>query len=109
MAWSRLDDQLYDNMKVLSFSHPAFRLWVCSITYSNRQQTRGHLTQAAAVALARQQRVQAKAIQELVAKGGWDKNGDGGYVVHDYEQFNPHDPTAAERMRRHRAKGRVTE
>jgi hypothetical protein len=109
MPWSRLDDQVYDNMKVLSFSHPAFRLWVCSITYSSRKQTKGHLTHAAAVALARQQHVPKKAIQELLDKGGWDKNGDSGYAIHDFGEFNPPDPTAAERMRRHRAKGRVTE
>ncbi|MDQ5872374.1 MAG: hypothetical protein M3547_09260 [Acidobacteriota bacterium] len=101
MPWSRFDDQFHDHGKILTFSHRAFRLYVCSITYSTAHHSRGHLTRAQAEALARQQGVGLPTIQELTEKKGWDLNGDG-YAIHDYEKYHPLDVTAADRMRRFR-------
>jgi hypothetical protein len=73
------------------------------VTYCRAHSTRGHLTLAQAQALARQQRVGYAAISELVENGGWENNGNG-YVVHDYEDYNPNDETAAARMKKFRSK-----
>src|SRR6185369_2889245 len=105
MAWAVLTDDLYDNQKVVSFSHPAFRLWICSIVYARRHRTQGKLSDQQARLIMRLTDVPLRTGQELVEKRGWDKLDGGGYLIHDYEQFYAGDPTAAERMQRYRNRG----
>lgn len=88
MAWARWDDTLYDNGKVLSFSARAFRLWACSISYAARHRTDGKLSPDQAGALFRLLRCSRREADELVAKGGWERDGDG-YAIHDFLEFNP--------------------
>lgn len=102
MSWAILSDDFHENGKILSFSHAAFRLFVCSVTYCRAHRTKGVLTHVQATALARMQGVNPKrTAAELVAKKGWDPL-EAGYRIHDYEEFYSGDPTASERMRRYR-------
>ncbi|HEV8639426.1 MAG TPA: hypothetical protein VG370_34895 [Chloroflexota bacterium] len=107
MPWGRWDDQLYDNGKVMSFSDKAYRLWGNSISYANRHHTHGYLTEDQALYLVRAIKGTRRTIAELVAKRGWDRDGDG-YAIHDFAQYNDKaDPTAADRAARYRANGRA--
>lgn len=108
MPWGRLDDQLYDNQKILGFSHRAFRLYICGISYACRHRTGGALAPVQVDALLRLHRLTQRDVDELVDKGGWHRDGDG-YVIHDFDRYNPGDPTAATRARRYRSRrGSVT-
>jgi len=104
MPWGRLDDQLYDNGKTLSFSDKAFRLWMHSISYACRHKTGGTLSQEQADYLARGIKASSKTIAELVEKRGWHAT-DSGYAIHDFDHYNGHkvDTTVGERVKRYRA------
>lgn len=110
MPWARLDDDFHDNGKILSLSHPAFRLYVCAITYSRRHRSEGFLTASQVWALCGQQRVSRTVVRELVEKRAWHGDEAGaGYVIHDFTEYQPKtDETAADRMRRHRQRNKTT-
>lgn len=105
MPWGRLDDQLHQNEKVLSFSDKAFRVWMYSISYCNAKRARdpvGTLSIDAAQAICRWAQARPAVRDELVAKGGWERSGDG-YVVHDFDKYGPGlDRTNAQRQKRYR-------
>jgi hypothetical protein len=100
VPWARLDDDFHDNAKILGLSHPAFRLYVCAITYCRRHRTGGFLSASAAWALCGQQRVGRGAVGELVARRAWHEDAArAGYRIHDFAEYQIEgDPTAARRM-----------
>lgn len=102
MAWSRFEDDLDENAKVADFSDKAFRLWLYSITFATRNRTRGVLTNAQVRMLfAKIPGAAARHRDELVRLRGWDES-EGGIRVHDYDEYHPKDPTAADRQARFR-------
>ncbi len=102
MPWARLDDDFHDNGKILSLSHPAFRLYVCAITYSRRHRTEGVLAVTQVQALCRQQRIPRPAVAELVEKHAWHQD-ETGYRIHDFADYQPRaDETNADRQQRYR-------
>lgn len=103
MGWGRMDDRMWRNPKVLSFSDKAFRLWVTSISYGNSAESRPHgfLTDGQVAMLVGTARATRRTVDELVDKRGWDKV-EGGYLVHDLTDYVKRDETAAERQQRHR-------
>src|SRR5262245_6359459 len=103
VPWARLDDDFHDNGKILSLSHPAFRLYVCAITYCRRHRTEGLLTPDQADALCRQQRVPRGAVAELVERRAWHPE-EAAYRIHDFADYQPRPAaTNAARQQRYRA------
>lgn len=88
MRYVLLLESAYDNGKLLSFGHRAFRLWVNSLSYSRKHKTDGHMTPAQAEVLLRLYRLGKADVDELVAKGGWERVEDG-YLIHDFLEVNP--------------------
>jgi hypothetical protein len=84
--FAKLDIHLHSNERILPLSHAAFRLYITSITLSREVQSAGHIGQAQALQLADGQRVNHRAIKELLDSGRWEQNGTG-YIVHDFEEW----------------------
>lgn len=104
MSWVKLDDQLPDHPKMLDLSDAAFRLWVYSLCKANARGRNGML-------LARQVQVVCAYFSgswqdlagELVSAGLWDVV-DGGWMIHDYEEYQPTADPAADREAERRAR-----
>lgn len=112
MPWGRLEDDLHENDKVLSFTDKEFRVWSYSISFCNakrlkRPDTYDLLTEAEARALCRLAEARVSlVVAGLVAKRGWDREGED-YRVHDLRDYAPRqDTTAADRQAKHRSKDR---
>jgi hypothetical protein len=89
MAWVRLDDQFPDHPKVAGLSNDAFCLHVTAMCYTARQQTDGKLPCGLLKRLAWRCHDPAIAVAELVASGVWDEDGEKGWAIHDYLDYNP--------------------
>ena len=87
MPWVRLDDSFYDHPKFDNLSHAAFRLWACSIGYSGRHLTNGFISESKASRLVSHKRPE-RLIEELLSARLWER-AEGGYIVHDYLEYNP--------------------
>lgn len=103
MPWFKIDDGFHSHPKVIAAGNAAIGLWARCGSWSSDQLTDGFVP--AAVARMYGSAAEAKA---LVREGLWDA-ADGGYLMHDFHDFNPTAETvraereaAAERQRRHR-------
>ena len=90
MSWVRIDDGFAENPKVEDLSDKSFRLHVAAMCYAGRNLTDGFVSDRAlkvcgVVANTGRPRVHAG---ELVAAGLWDRV-DGGWVIHDFTEYNP--------------------
>lgn len=88
MRYVLLLESAYDNGKLCSLSHRAFRLWANSLSYSRKHRTDGYLTPAQVDVLLRLYRLVKRDVDELVDKGGWEKV-QTGYLIHDFLEVNP--------------------
>jgi hypothetical protein len=88
MRYVLLLESAYDNGKLCSFSHRAFRLWANSLSYARKHRTDGHLSTAQAAVLLRLYQLTSRDAEELVTKGGWELVDDG-YRIHDFLDVNP--------------------
>lgn len=95
MTWVRVDDQFRDHPKFLDVSLAGVGLWISGLTYCSRYLTDGFISDAAARRLG----ATRKRLDELKAVGLW-RSVDGGWVIHDYEQYNP----TADQVREDRAR-----
>lgn len=89
MTWVRIDDGMPDHPK---FSEPededaALALWVRSLCYCNRNRTDGFVPRRKVATLSRAADPYVVASQ-LVAAGLWEEV-DGGFVLHDYADYQP--------------------
>jgi len=90
--WVRLDDKWNEHPKILAVSEEAATLWLNAITYCNRNNTKGFVPLGAVSRCSRQPNPQALA-EECAAvrvpgcRGGLFDVTDGGYLVHDYEDY----------------------
>jgi hypothetical protein len=97
MSWVRLDDRFPQ--------HPKFEGWTASqkwglvelFAYCAVHRTQGHVPGDLSLL---PRAVTPKIIRLAQESGFLDENGDGSLVVHDWEVYNPADPTAADRMKR---------
>ena len=89
MAWVRLDDQFPDHPKVAGLSNDAFCLHITALCWTAKQQTDGRLPCVLLKRLAWRCHDPAMALAELVASGVWDEDGDAGWTIHDYLDYNP--------------------
>lgn len=98
VSWLKLDDSFPEHAKVAELSDKAFRVHVGALCYSARNLTDGHIPAAISKTLTLGR---AKLSTELVTAGLWDTNGGGGYVIHDYLDYNPsREQVETERQRR---------
>lgn len=98
MAWVRLDDAFPDNPKVVRAGDAAAWLFVCGLTWCNRQRTDGRIPQAQVPKLTGHGQPR-KLARALVAEDLWHEPGhdcdrcepcpEGEYLVHDYLQYQP--------------------
>jgi len=86
MSWIRIDDSAPEHPKLIRAGTSACWLWVCGLAYCSRHLTDGIIPSEAierfGVAGA------AKHAAQLVAVGLWEQTS-GGYLVHDYHEYQP--------------------
>jgi len=103
MGWVRLDDNFADHPKVLRLSDSAFRLYIESLCYANRQLTDGFIPNAVYAKLSKEDDAEF-----LIEAGLWLKDLKG-YRIRSYEEYQPtrkkveeKRKEAKERLKRHR-------
>lgn len=85
MTWVKLDDALPEHQKLVDLSDRAFRVHITALCYCNRLLTDGHIKRGALRIVG----ASPRHVTELVAAGLWDANGAGGWIVHDYLDYQP--------------------
>lgn len=124
MPWVRIDDHFDQNQKIAAAGPLGMALWTAGLAYCNRQLTDGFIPRAIARTLldfevdydGRRYQLSVTSgivgrdvdaefcIGLLLENGLWDEV-DGGYLVHDYADFQPtREQVIAEREGRHSAK-----
>ncbi len=86
MVWVNLDDKFPEHPNNDALSDAAFRLQVAAICYANRLRTDGHIPTDRPQRLV--PRFRKATLDELLTKHTWERNGDGGYVIRDYLDWN---------------------
>ncbi len=81
MGWLRLDDAFGDHPKIIGLSDRAFRAHVMGLLYCARHLTDGIVPRAAAPKVA--------AVRELERAGLWTSTRGGGWLIHDFLDYNP--------------------
>lgn len=106
MAWVRLDDTMPQHPKLMAAGVQAFALDVAGLCYSNKHGTDGFIADYVLPAVLPTLSSPRKWADRLVEVGRWHKV-EGGYRIHDVEDYQPsaaeqeEDRAAArERMRR---------
>lgn len=79
MVWVRMDDGFDEHPKVLGLSDKAFRAHVSAMCYCARRLTDGVVPTA---------RIKARQARELIEAGLMSEQ-EGGYLIHDWLDFNP--------------------
>lgn len=97
MAWVKVEDQLPNNLKVMSVPPVARYLYVCGLCMCAHQLTDGEIPGPTVQLLLAQAGATKKHAQALVDAGLWVAEG-GGFRVPDYLEYNP--SGTAERDRR---------
>ncbi len=85
--WVKLDDQFSDHPKVIEAGPLASWLYVCGLTYAARYLTDGYIPAGQVRKLADVDNA-AELAAKLVDVGLWESI-DGGYLIHDYLEYNP--------------------
>lgn len=107
MSWFRCDDQLADHPKVMALGplrRPALGLWTMCGTYSARHLTDGFVSRAVVAQYA--DRDLHKLTAALVAAGLFDEV-EGGWVLHDYLDWNPSRDEVLDKRAKVQAAGRA--
>ncbi len=108
MAWIKLDDGFMEHEKVVTLrghrggkdaiiAHLEAMCWASRGEPKSRRRTHGHIPAGVAPSLGATPRIAGL----LESAGLWDRNGDGWYI-HDWQDYQRADTTAAERKRRQR-------
>jgi len=111
MGWVRLDDNFADHPKVIHLSDSAFRLYIESLCYANRQLTDGFIPNAVYTKLSKNDDAQF-----LIEAGLWLEEPKG-FRIRSYDEYQPTRKKveqkrneAKERLKRHRErKGNANE
>ena len=100
MAWLKVDDGLAEHRKLLPLKRSERWTWMEVLCYVARQNNGGHVPPSIHQVLRHATPTFLTRCHEL---GLLDvEEGTGVYVVHDWEEYNPKDKTAADRQRRFR-------
>ena len=84
MTWAKLDDLFPENEKVSGLNDGAFRLHIHALCYAARNLTDGRIPYSAKRGLGGT----ISRISELLDAGLWEVH-EGGWVIHDYLEYNP--------------------
>lgn len=101
MAWLKVDDGLAEHRKLLLLKRADRWTWMEILCYVARQNNGGHVPEGIGSVL---KYAKPELLNRYYEIGLLDLEPDGRYVVHDWDDYNPKDVTAAERMRRYRKK-----
>lgn len=83
MPWFKVDDQLAFHSKTMLAGNGAMGLWVRAGSWASATLTDGFIPAHMAHAMGEDDQ-----IQQLLTAGMWDET-DGGYVFHDWDEFQP--------------------
>lgn len=97
MGWLKLDDKFARHPKVAGLSDRSFRVHVSAMLYAAEYKTEGLVPRAALPSIG----AGKATVFQLVSAGLWHGT-EGGYLIHDFDHYNPKDPTNAARQRRYR-------
>lgn len=86
MVWIKFDDRFDQHPKVVGLDDGSYRLWTRAIAYCSRNLTDAFLSRAAAKELRPSD--WARCAGRLI-KAGLFEAADGGYIVHDYHDYQP--------------------
>ena len=101
MAWLRIDDGFADHPKLVELGKPEHRwTWLEVLAYCARQKTQGRIPREIGDVI---RRANPAFIRRCVEVGLVDLDEDI-HRVHDWDDYNPKDPTKADRQARWRAK-----
>lgn len=109
MAWARLDDGFWSHPKTMRLAEVAPEagfLHIRAISYATRHMTDGFLADSAVTALMPDQDRREKATQALVEEGLWYRNGNEGFAIHDFLDWNPSKAQIMEKRHRDRERKR---
>lgn len=91
MPWLKVDDKMYTNPKVHPLGSEAFRINMGGLMHSASQLTDGYVNLPALFSLLvpDMRRKPQYYADELADAGLWIPDGDGGWVINDYLEYNP--------------------
>jgi hypothetical protein len=116
MSWVRLDDGFADHPKIRKLSTTAFAVHVWALCHCGRHLTDGWVAFEALAGCPWVSKRSAlnRAVGMLEVAGVWVRE-DGGYRIHDYDQYQPNRASVlekrrqnAERVQRHRERKKTT-
>lgn len=103
MAWLRIDDGFMEHPKVLALKPRELAVHLRALCYAARRRD-PHITPGTIPILV----ATATDVERLVELGLWDVNGDG-WVIHDWDEYQPRPLTNSERQTEYRRRnGGVT-
>jgi hypothetical protein len=88
MSWAAIDDNAPEHRKLLAVGPVACWLWVCGIAYCNRQKARDGFIPETKISVLYPIPNAKREAEKLVAGGLWERV-DGGFLVHDYHDYQP--------------------
>lgn len=91
MTWTKIDDQLHAHPKVQQAwqaARPSIGLHLLALSYASAYLTDGHISEAFVTGQLPGAGERRKSIEALVSAGLWDQWPDGGWMIHDYLEFN---------------------
>ncbi len=107
MTWVKLDDHFDEHPKIAALSDSAMALWVTSIAYSNRNLTDGFVPHQIGVGGLRYcDGNTIPPIRELEHWGLWEEV-EGGWLIHDFFEFQPSRAQVEEQHRQKVAAGQA--
>ena len=98
MAWVALDDKFPHHPKIMALTDAEFRTWASALAYSQMYRTRGHIQKTSLQSIPR---ATPKIAASLVNAGLWH-NTDDGWVIHDWDEYNPERRLKSDRQQRWR-------
>lgn len=88
MAWVKLDDQAPRNAKLLRAGPAAAWMWVCGIAHCQAHLSEGFIAEIAIPMIGVTGAERSKKLADVLVICGLFDRVDGGYMVHDYLDFN---------------------
>src|SRR5690349_13647368 len=91
MSWVKLDDQILTHPKILRAGRDARDLFIAGLCFCAGHLTDGAIPAGAVRILGGMAGIEdeAASAERLVAVGLWTQDQDGGYLVHDYLDYQP--------------------
>ena len=99
MTWIKLDDGAATHPKLMALTPTERWAWIELLCYCARYRTDGNVPPNIVTACPS---MSSKCLRKLVDLHLLDDLPDGSIRIHDWAEYNPKDPTAADRMRRYR-------